>query len=135
MPKKGVTNNPNGRPKMSNETIVVRTLNKMMLDAILTEIVSLDIDTLRDKYDTDQGKMPSLQTVVMCAYLNDHKRKNFDTAKWIVERLFGKVKEVFEHTTPDQMVDPKELIKLTEAAIEHIKKDQERENAARSTND
>lgn len=117
--KPGQSGNTSGRPKLPDDILRAKALNRVEFQRLLNEFLTLDRAALEAKLKDPKTSMLELAVgniVSKAAKDGDQQRLTF-----VIEHLLGKMKEEFEVTNTYRHLTTIELIALGETAIKSLK--------------
>lgn len=118
--KKGVVNNPNGRPKVPADLKAARNEYQADLESLIFKHQCSSLQDLKTKFQDPKTSVKELMIIklmIKALELADHQRFDF-----LLNRTIGKVKEQIDHTVTTK---PSILVKTdgTEIHFVNEKKD------------
>lgn len=106
--KPGMTNNPKGRPKLSDLQKGVRQSTNEDISAVVRSIEGLSPSQIAEGLKS--GKWTGTQAILIKAYLEDYRRGRLDNWQIVLNRALGKPKqdidlrvEEVDSFTPDEL--------------------------------
>lgn len=105
--KRGVSGNPNGRPKRIISKFVADGYTKSEISNLITQLLALSLDQLEEISKDKQST--SLEASIASAIIKDYKKGSLDIVETIISRRYGKSKEIHEITTAPELLAARNL--------------------------
>lgn len=99
---KGVSGNPNGRPKLPADLKKARKLNQIEVGRIINKYMNESIEFIKEEMDTPGTS--ALEALLGKIIIEAHKHGDYSRVNFLFDRMIGKVTEKVEHTMPKPTV-------------------------------
>jgi hypothetical protein len=100
--KRGVSGNPNGRPKRIISQFAASGYKKSEINDTITQLLALTINELEQISTNETATV--LEASVSKALLTSYRKGSLDVIETIISRRYGKAKEVTEITVAAELI-------------------------------
>jgi hypothetical protein len=99
---KGVSGNPNGRPKIPEDLKKARKLNQIEVGRIINRFMNQSVEFIKNEMEDENTS--ALEAMIGKIIIEAHKHGDYSRVNFLFDRMIGKVTEKVEHTMPKPTV-------------------------------